>query len=137
MGHACFSFYIAPAIADMSDFIEFLHEVFAGFGDISTRRMFGAHGIYRDGLMFGLYAQGRLYLKTDAHNRAQFTDQGCQAFGFVQRGKQVQLSYWSAPDVILDDRELAAAWAQSAYDAALRAQEAKDRHASAPPWRKT
>ena len=36
-----------------------------------------------------------------------------------------------------DDRELAAAWAQSAYDAALRAQEAKDRHASAPPWRKT
>ena len=30
----------------------------------------------------------------------------------------------------------ATAWAQSAYDAALRAQEAKDRHASAPPWRR-
>lgn len=120
----------------MSDFIEFLHEVFAGFGEITTRRMFGAHGIYHDGLMFGLYAQGRLYLKTDAHNRSQFTDQGCQAFGFLQRGKQVQLSYWSAPDFILDDRELAAAWAQSAYDAALRAQAAKDSHASTPPWRK-
>ena len=137
MGHACFSFYIAPAIADMSDFIEYLHEVFAGFGNITTRRMFGAHGIYRDGLMFGFYAQGRLYLKTDAHNLAQFTAEHCEPFRFVQRGKQVQLSYWSAPDVMLDDRELAAAWAQSAYDAALRAQEAKDRHASAPPWRKT
>ena len=28
----------------MSDFIEYLHEVFAGFGEITTRRMFGAHG---------------------------------------------------------------------------------------------
>jgi DNA transformation protein len=121
----------------MSDFIEYLHEVFALFGPITTCRMFGAHGIYRDGLMFGLYAQGRLYLKTDAHNRSRFTDQGCEAFGFVQRGKKVQLSYWSAPDFILDDRELAAAWAQSAYEAALRAQEAKERHATAPPWRKT
>jgi DNA transformation protein len=121
----------------MSDFIEYLHEVFAGFGDITTRRMFGAHGIYRDGLMFGLYAQGRLYLKTDAYNLAQFTAEHCEPFRFVQRGKQVQLSYWSAPEFILDDRELAADWAHSAYDAAMRAQEAKERHASAPPWRKT
>jgi len=33
--------------------------------------------------------------------------------------------------------KLAAAWARSAYDAAMRAQEAKERHANAPPWRKT
>ena len=121
----------------MGDFIEFLHEVFAGFGEISTRRMFGAHGIYRDGLMFGLYAQGRLYLKTDALNRPQFIDHQCEAFAYVQRGKPVKLSYWSAPEFILDDRELAAAWARSAYDAAMRAQEAKDRRAHAPPWRTT
>ena len=121
----------------ISDFIEFLHEVSAGFGEITTRRMFGAHGIYRDGLMFGLYAQNRLYLKTDAHNLAQFTAERCEPFRFEQRGKPVQLSYWSAPEFILDDRELAAAWARSAYNAALRAQEAKERQASAPPWRKT
>lgn len=99
--------------------------------------MFGAHGIYCDGLMFGLYAQGRLYLKTDALNRPQFTAHQCEAFSFVQRGKPVKLSYWSAPEFILDDHELAASWAQSAYDAALRAQEAKDKSAKPPPWRKT
>ena len=48
----------------MSDFMDYLHEVLADFGPITTRRMFGAHGIYRDGLMFGLLAQGCLYLKT-------------------------------------------------------------------------
>jgi DNA transformation protein len=119
----------------MSDFIEFLHEVFADFGPITTRRMFGAHGLYRDGLMFGLMAQGQVYLKTDADNRAAFEAQGCEAFTFEQRGKPVKLSYWRAPACILDDRACAAAWAQSAYEAAMRAQIAKDRHA-APPWRK-
>ena len=119
----------------MSDFVEFLHEVFVDLGPITTRRMFGAHGIYHQGLMFGLYAQGRLYLKTDTRNLDKFVAQSSQAFTFEQRGKPVKLSYWSAPDFVLDDREQAAQWARSALDAAMRAQEAKDRHAHKPPWR--
>ena len=88
----------------MSDFVEFLHEVFADLGPITTRRMFGA--------------------------------QSSQPFTFEQRGKQVKLSYWSAPDFVLDDREKAAQWAQSALEAAMRSQEAKDRHANRLPWRR-
>ena len=121
----------------MNDFVEFLHEVFAQLGPITTRRMFGAHGIYHQGLMFGLYAQGRLYLKTDAHNVDQFVAKSSKPFTFVQRGKPVKLSYWSAPDMVLDDREQAAHWAHSALEAAMRAQEAKDRHGHQPPWRRS
>ena len=121
----------------MSDFIEFLHEVFADFGPITTRRMFGAHGLYRDGLMFGLMAQGQVYLKTDADNRAAFEAQGCEAFTFEQRGKPVKLSYWRAPEFILDARALAKAWAQSAFEAALRSQAAKDKGGAKPPWRRS
>lgn len=120
----------------MSDFIDYLDEVFADFGPITTRRMFGAHGIYRDGLMFGLVAQGRLYLKTDAVNLPAFVAAHSEPFSFEQRGKPVKLSYWSAPELILDDRELARAWAQSAFDAALRSQEAKDKGGGKPPWRR-
>ena len=120
----------------MSDFVEFLDEVFADLGPITTRRMFGAHGIYHQGLMFGLYAKGRLYLKTDARNVDQFVAQSSQAFTFEQRGKPVKLSYWSAPDFVLDDREQAAQWAHSALEAAMRSQEAKDRLANKPPWRR-
>jgi DNA transformation protein len=119
----------------MSDFVEFLHEVFDHLGPISTKRMFGAHGIYHQELMFGLYAQGTLYLKTDALTVDLFIAQGSKPFTFEQRGKPVKLSYWSAPDLVLDDREKAAAWARSALEAAMRSQEAKDRHASKPPWR--
>ena len=116
--------------------MDYLHEVLADFGPITTRRMFGAHGIYRDGLMFGLWAQGRLYLKTDALNQPEFVAVQSEPFTFEQRGKPVKLSYWRAPEFIFDDRALATAWAQSAFDAALRCQEAKDQGGSKPPWRR-
>lgn len=120
----------------MSVFLDDLHEALADFGPITTRRMFGAHGVYRDGLMFGLLAQGRLYLKTDALNLPEFVAVQSEPFTFEQRGKPVKLSYWRAPEFILDDRALAKAWAQSAFGAALRSQEAKDKGGSKPPWRR-
>ena len=89
----------------MSESIDYLHEVFDAFGPIRARRMFGGWGIYHDGLMFGLYAAGRLYLKTDAHNVAQFEAAGSETFSYMQREKAVKLSYWSAPEAVLDDRE--------------------------------
>ena len=106
----------------MSDAIDYLHEVFESLGPITARRMFGGYGIYHDGVMFCLYAAGRLYLKTDAQNLPQFVAERCEPFTFSQRGKPVKLSYWSAPDVIMDDRDQARIWARSALDAALRAQ---------------
>jgi DNA transformation protein len=109
----------------MNESIDYLHEVFDAFGPIHARRMFGGWGIYHDGLMFGLYAAGRLYLKSDTHNVAQFEAAGCEPFTYNQRGKVVKLSYWSAPEAVLDDREQALLWARLAFDAALRAKAKK------------
>jgi DNA transformation protein len=109
----------------MNESIDYLHEVFDAFGPVLARRMFGGWGIYHDGLMFGLYAAGRLYLKTDAHNVAQFEAAGSVPFTFTQRGKPVKLSYWSAPEAVLDEREQAVIWGRTAFEAALRAQSAK------------
>ena len=47
-------------LANMSDYIDFLKEVFSEFGAVSARRMFGGHGLYFDGLMFGLVTQDTL-----------------------------------------------------------------------------
>jgi len=116
----------------MNESIDYLHEVFDAFGPIRTRRMFGGWGIYHDGLMFGLYAAGRLYLKTDAHNVAQFESAGSEPFTYTQRGKPVKLSYWSAPEVVLDEREQAVFWGRSAFEAALRVAHYKNRSTKAP-----
>jgi DNA transformation protein len=109
----------------MSDAVNFLQEVFESFGHITARRMFGGYGVYFHGVMFGLYAAGRLYLKTDEKNLPQFIAERCEPYTYVQRGKIVKLSYWSAPDIMMDERDQAPVWARSAFDAALRAIAAK------------
>ena len=109
----------------MSDYILYLHEVFERFGPITARKMFGGYGIYHHGLMFALVADEELYLKADAQNVSYFEKEGLGPFEYDKNGKLMKMSYYLAPDEIMDDREQAALWADRSYDAALRSQASK------------
>ncbi|MCC1495501.1 TfoX/Sxy family protein [Alcanivorax sp. 1008] len=104
----------------MSQFTQYLQEVFELFGPISARKMFGGSGIYHQGLMFGLVSDDILYLKADAENVSYFQEQGLGPFEYNKQGKVMKISYYQAPDEIMDDREQAAIWAQRSFAAALR-----------------
>lgn len=104
-----------------SEFVESLVDVFALFGAIEAKRMFGGHGIYHDGLMFALVADEVLYLKADDISAEKFTDLGLRPFEYVKGGKTIRMSYYAAPEEIFDDAEQAHEWAARAYQAALRA----------------
>jgi len=104
----------------MSEFVANLAEVFAAFGRITSRRMFGGHGIFHDGLMFGLVVNEQLYLKADAVSRQQFLALDLQPFTYQRQGKPTQLSYYLAPEDIFDDPDAARYWADLAFEAALR-----------------
>jgi len=109
----------------MHDFIPFVQELLEGFGAVSARRMFGGHGLYHEGLMFAIVVDQCLYLKTDEVNRAEFEALHLAPFTYAMKGKTVALSYWTAPDAVLDDATLAVHWARSAWEAAARAHAAK------------
>ena len=104
----------------MSGFTDHLHEVFGAFGPIKTRRMFGGHGVWHQGLMIGLVAGDTLYLKVDEQMRAQFAARGLGPFEYSRKGKTVALSYYRAPEEMLESPNEAVAWARLAYAAALR-----------------
>ena len=38
-------------------------------GEVDCRCMFGAYGLYHEGVFFGILARGRLYCKTNAVTR--------------------------------------------------------------------
>ena len=109
----------------MNEFLAYLHELFELVGPISERRMFG--GIYADGLMFAIVFDDALYLKADAGTADRFEEAGLVPFEYTKGGKVVKLSYYTAPDEIMEDRELAAEWARRSLDAALRSQREKRR----------
>lgn len=109
----------------MSDFADHLHDVFRLFGPIEVRRMFGGHGIYREGVMFALLAGETLYLKADARNAPAFRKRGLAQFEYHRKGKAAKLSYYAAPEIVMEDSTEAARWARSSFEAALRGLEAK------------
>jgi len=82
--------------------------------------MFGGFGIFHQGLMFGLIADGSLYLKADAETREHFVAEGSTAFSYFKKDKEHQLSYFEAPDEFFADEDACRRWARLAFDAALR-----------------
>ncbi len=105
-----------------SEFADHVIDLLHGFGNAQLRRMFGGHGVFRDGLMFGLISADELYLKVDEQNRADFEAAGSSPFTYRKKtGTQGVMSYWLAPEEVFDDPDQLHEWARSAFAAAKRA----------------
>ena len=101
---------------------EAIQELFAEFGPVSVRRMFGGAGIFVDGRMIGLVSRDAIYLKADAETIPAFEQEGLAPFSYATKNGEQQLtSYWRMPDRLYDDPEELARWARAAHAAALRA----------------
>ena len=109
----------------MSEFVESLSDVFEEFGSITSRRMFGGHGIYPQGLMFGLIADDELFFKVDELSKLEFEEKGLHAFEYSKNGKFMKMSYHLAPEEIYEDKSIAKEWADKAYAAAVRSNSKK------------
>jgi DNA transformation protein len=104
----------------MSEFAEHLRDVFRPFGPIDVRRMFGGQGVFHQGLMFGLVVDDTLYLKADAISAPWFEALGLARFTYTRQGRPTSLSYFQAPEGVLEDPAEAVRWAKRAFEAALR-----------------
>lgn len=109
----------------MSEFVDTLADLFELLGPITARKMFGCYGLYHHDLMFAIVVDDIIYLKTDAETAPDFAAAGLEQFAYERLGKIVKMSFYRAPDELLDDRELAARWARRAWQAAQRTQAAK------------
>lgn len=103
------------------DFADFVIEQMAALGPVQARRMFGGFGLYRQGLMFALIVDDRLYLKTDDGNRPDFLARGLGPFTYQARGREVSVGYHEAPAEVFDDAAAMAGWAAAAHACARRA----------------
>ncbi|MBF5043265.1 competence protein TfoX [Aggregicoccus sp. 17bor-14] len=90
-------------------------------GPVQGRGMFGGWGLYLHGRMFGLIAEGQLFLKTDELTRPDFERSGCRPFVYEGGGKSMATSYWTPPEAVADDPRAITPWARRAVEAAERA----------------
>lgn len=105
---------------------EHVRELLQDMGEIRIRPMFGAAGVYRDDLMFGVIDDDVFYIRTDDQTRAAFADAGARRFTYPGKdGEVIGTSYWSLPDEAADDPAAAADWARLGIEAAQRKLAAK------------
>lgn len=99
--------------------IEFVQDLFADAGEISTRKMMGGLSIYADGKIFSIMrADGRLYVKAAGELAKRLEAAGAQLFTYDKKdGKQGHMNYWTLPEAALDDPESACKWAKASLDA--------------------
>ena len=105
---------------------------FAPFGKILVRRMFGAEGLFHDGLMFGIVYEERIYLKTSEESRQVFIAEGTgPLFYKFENAEGILTSYYELPDRLYDDPEELAEWARVAFAVALQSPTAQKKKRAA------
>ena len=121
---------------DANPLVEHVIDLLSDWGAVEAKPMFGGWGLYRQRSVFGMIAADALYLKVDDVNREHFAASGGRPFEYPSHtGKLVMMSYWSPPDAAMDDSEELAAWAQSGFEAARRAQASRQPRRTAAPRR--
>ncbi|MDH3399999.1 MAG: TfoX/Sxy family protein [Chromatiales bacterium] len=103
------------------EFVRYVVELMQSLGPVRSKRMFGGHGIFLEGLMFALVISSTLYLKVDEETLADFEERGLGPFSYSKQGKEFSLSYFEAPEETMEDEDEMHAWAGKAYSVALRA----------------
>ncbi len=120
---------------------EFIRELFAPFGPVAVKRMFGGAGIWSDGLMFGLVFDGAIFLKVDATSIPDFERESSRPFVYTRakskgRVGRASLSYWRLPERLYDDPDELAVWAHRALAIAQQKKFAPRRRGERKPSRK-
>jgi len=111
-------------------FAEFLREQLAPLGRVTLRRMFGKTGVFCNGLMFGMVTNDTLYFRVDEDNRAVFKEaESVPPLNYEKQGRTIDLSFWRAPERLLDEPDELVTWARAALAAARRVAAKRERTA--------
>ena len=99
---------------------QFIRELFAPFGPVTVKRMFGGAGIWSDGLMLALEFDGAIFMRVDEASIPDFEREGSKPFVYPRaktpgRVGRASRSFWRLPERLYDDPDELAVWARRAH----------------------
>jgi DNA transformation protein len=104
-----------------SDYLAYVLEQLGELGDVSSRRMFGAAGLYCGEAFFGLIAADVLYLRVDDSNRADYSARGAARFRPYADRPHLSMNYYETPAEVLEDAAVLVEWARRSVAVAMQA----------------
>ncbi|MEZ5939224.1 MAG: TfoX/Sxy family protein [Hyphomonadaceae bacterium] len=92
-------------MAASAGYLDYVEELLGGLGAVRTRRMFGAAGVFLDGVMFALVDDDILYIKTDDAFVSDLKAMGSAPWTYTAKrdGITRDMGYWRLPESAADD----------------------------------
>jgi DNA transformation protein len=105
-------------MAVTEDFCRYVLEQLDDLGQVRSRRMFGALGLYCDGAFFGLVSSDVLYFRVGDSNRGDYEARGMSRFRPYPDRPHLSMNYYEVPAEVLEDAEECILWARRSVDIA-------------------
>jgi DNA transformation protein and related proteins len=107
------------------DYLQYLIEQLAQLPRVTSRRMFGAIGLYSDGVFFGIVDDDMVFFKVDDSTRERYVSRGSEPFRPYKDRPEVSVNYFQVPAEVLEDADELVPWARAAVRVAATSAEAK------------
>ncbi len=108
-----------------SGFIDYILDQLRPFGGVTARAMFGGHGLYKNGVFFGLVAEERLFFRVSDATRPRYEEAGMPPF--APYGMKPMRSYYEVPADVVESPPQISDWAAEAVMDAKAAKLKKSR----------
>ena len=99
---------------EKESFKEFVLDQLRLLERVDCRAMFGGHGLYCEGVFFGIISKGRLYFKTNDSTVSDYLEGDMKPF--QPNPRQKLKNYYEVPVEILEDEEQIAVWVRKAVE---------------------
>ncbi len=97
-----------------------IHDVLGHISGITAKSMFSGWGIFQDGAIIAIIADGELYFKADKRLKEKYLALGCYPFTYDRNGKTVEMSYMSVPADVLENRDLISERVEESYEVSAK-----------------
>ena len=124
-------------MANSPSFVRYAVDLLSPLGDVSSCAMFGGHGLYLDGLMFGLLDDGELFLKTDELCQAEFAAAGGKRWTYPSPKGPMETRYFAPPAEAMESSDGMKKWFELSIAAARRKASEKKKKTSRKAPKKT
>ncbi len=106
-----------------------VHDLLRNLSGITSKTMFGGWGIYENGVIFALIADGELYFKVGDNNRADFEKMGSHPFVYSGGNhKPTTMPYWLLPEEIMENEEKLHEWVLQSVEASKQSKKKKGKN---------
>ena len=100
-------------------FLEYvLYDVFGESEAVTARAMMGGFTLYKEGKVFAIVEDEKVYLKGDTKTEAWYLEHKAKKFWYMREGKKQYMNYFLVPEDILENREEFATWVDVALSVA-------------------